>query len=236
MEPRGITPPSIRVLVADDHLVLRMGLESLINRQRDMTVVAEASSGPEAVEQYKTHRPDVTLMDLRMPGLTGVEAIAAICAINPAARVIVLTIHKGDEAVYQAVRAGARGYLIKDVPTEELLAAIRTVHQGQRCIPPDIAARMLERLWQADLTPREIDILRHVACGLGNKEIGDSLEISQATVKNHVASIIAKLGAEDRTHAVTLALERNIIDLEELRLRGRPTLHREVKETLVTSR
>jgi len=236
MEPRRPVPQPIRVLVADDHLVLRMGLESLINRQRDMTVVAEAASGAEAVDLYKAHRPDVTLMDLRMPGLTGVEAIAAICGFDPAARIIVLTIHKGDEAVYQAVRAGAKGYLIKDVPTDELLAAIRSVNMGQRCIPPDIAARMLERLWQADLTPREIDILRHVACGLGNKEIGESLEISQATVKNHVASIIAKLGAEDRTHAVTLALERNIIDIEELRLRGRPNTVRDVKEPATTSR
>jgi len=236
MELRRPSPEPIRVLVADDHLVLRMGLESLINRQRDMKVVAEAASGHEAVELYKTHRPDVALMDLRMPGLTGVEAIAAICSFEPAARVIVLTIHKGDDAVYQAVRAGARGYLIKDVPTDEILAAIRSVHLGQRCIPPDIASRMLERLWQADLTPREIDILKHVACGLGNKEIGESLSISQATVKNHVASIIGKLGAEDRTHAVTLALERNIIDLEELRLRGRPTLGRDTKEPVTTPR
>jgi two-component system, NarL family, response regulator len=210
----------IRVLVADDHLILRMGIESLITRQKDMCVVAEASSGQEVVDLYREHRPDVTLMDLRMPGLNGVEAISAICAIEPAARVIVLTIHKGDEAVYQALRAGAKGYLIKDVPTEEILAAIRAVHQGQRCIPPEIASRMLERLWHADLTPREIDILKLVARGLGNKEIADKLEISQATVKNHVASIIGKMGAQDRTHAVTLALERNIIDIEDLSLRG----------------
>ena len=220
----------IRVLVADDHLLLRMGLESLINRQKDMQVVAEAASGTEVVELYKTHRPDVTLMDLRMPGLSGVEAIAAIMAFAQDARIIVLTIHKGDEAVYQAVRAGARGYLIKDVATEEILTAIRAVHQGQRCIPPDIATRMLERLWQADLTPREIDILKHVARGLGNKEIGESLDISQATVKNHVASIIAKLGAQDRTHAVTLALERNIIDIDDLSLRAR-TDHKEQAST-----
>jgi two-component system, NarL family, response regulator len=220
MDPRRTSGP-IRILVADDHLLLRMGLESLINRQKDMKVVAEAASGAEVVELYKQHRPDVTLMDLRMPGASGVEAISAIVGFDHDARIIVLTIHKGDEAVYQAVRAGARGYLIKDIATEEILAAIRAVHQGQRCIPPDIATRMLERLWQADLTPREIDILKHVARGLGNKEIGESLDISQATVKNHVASIIAKLGAQDRTHAVTLALERNIIDLEDLSLRGR---------------
>jgi two-component system NarL family response regulator len=214
--------PEIRVLVADDHLILRMGIESLISRQKDMCVVAEASSGHEVVELYKTHRPDVTLMDLRMPGLTGIEAIGAICSFDPAARVIVLTIHKGDEAVYQALRAGAKGYLIKDVPTEEILAAIRAVHQGQRCIPPDIASRMLERLWHADLTPREVEILKQVARGLGNKEIADRLTISQATVKNHVASIIAKMGAQDRTHAVTLALERNILDIDDIGLRKKP--------------
>jgi two-component system NarL family response regulator len=213
---------TIRVLVADDHLILRMGLESLINRQKDMTVIGEASSGQEVVDLYQLHRPDVTLMDLRMPGLSGVEAIANICRIDPDARILVLTIHKGDEAVYQALRAGAKGYLIKDVPTDEILAAIRAVHQGQRCIPPEIASRMLERLWQADLTPREVDILKLVARGLGNKEVADELEISQATVKNHVASIIAKLGAQDRTHAVTLALERNIIDIDDLGLRDKP--------------
>jgi two-component system NarL family response regulator len=225
----------IRVLVADDHLILRMGLESLINRQRDMCVVAEASNGADVVELYKTHRPDVTLMDLRMPGLSGVEAISAIIELDPAARIIVLTIHKGDEAVYQAVRAGAKGYLIKDVPTEELIAAVRSVHQGQRCLPPEVASRMLERLWQADLTPREVEILQRVACGLGNKEVAEFLDISQATVKNHVASIISKLGAQDRTHAVTLALERNIINLDDLGLRGRQDL-RDVSDRKVLSR
>jgi len=211
----------IRLLIADDHLILRMGLESLLNRQRDMAVVAEASSGQEVVEQYRAHRPDVVLMDLRMPGLTGPEAISAICSFDPSARIIILTIHKGDQAVHESLRAGARGYLIKDVPTEEILAAIRAVNAGGRCIPPDIASRMLERMWHGELTPREIHVLKLVARGLGNKEIADNLDISQATVKNHVASVIAKLGAQDRTHAVTLALERSIIDIDELALRGR---------------
>jgi two-component system, NarL family, response regulator len=211
----------IRVLVADDHLILRMGLESLINRQRDMRVVAEASSGQEVVELYKEHRPDVTLVDLRMPGLSGAEAIEAIRAFDNQARIIVLTIHKGDQAVHQALAAGARGYLIKDVPTEEILGAIRLVHDGGRCIPPDIASRMLERIWHGELTPREVNVLKLVARGLGNKEVADRLEISQATVKNHVASIIAKLGAQDRTHAVTLALDRSILDIDELGLRSR---------------
>jgi DNA-binding NarL/FixJ family response regulator len=211
----------IRVLVADDHLILRMGIESLINRQRDMRVIAEASSGQEVVELYKTHRPDVTLMDLRMPTVSGAQAIALIRSFDPEARIIVLTIHKGDQAVHQALSAGARGYLIKDVPTEEILAGIRVVHEGGRCIPSDIASVMLERLWHGDLTPREVAVLTLVAKGLGNKQVADRLGISQATVKNHVASISSKLGAQDRTHAVTIAIGRGIIDVDDISLSGR---------------
>jgi DNA-binding NarL/FixJ family response regulator len=206
----------IRVLVADDHLILRLGLVTLVNGETDMRVVAEASSGTQVVELFKQHRPDITLMDLRMPGLNGVEAIAAICAEEPEARVIVLTIHKGDEAVYQALRAGARGYLLKDIATDDILAAIRSVHDGRRCIPPAIAARMAERIRHSDLTPREIDVLKLIAKGFSNKQIGDRLGIAEATVKNHVVSLLGKLGVQDRTHAVTLALERNIIDLEDV--------------------
>jgi two-component system, NarL family, response regulator len=211
--------PPIRVVVADDHLILRFGLATMINRQEDMTVVAEAANGQQVVELFRAHRPDVTLMDLRMPGANGVEAIAAICKEAPDARIIVLTIHKGDEAVYQAIRAGARGYLLKDVPFPELLAAIRAVHAGQQCIPPEIAAKMAERIRYDDLTPREIGILKLIAEGLSNKLIADRLEVTESTIKHHVAAILTKLGAEDRTHAVTLALERNIIDLEQVHLR-----------------
>ena len=206
----------IRVLVADDHLILRLGLVTLINGETDMKVVAEASNGQHVVELFREHRPDVTLMDLRMPGLNGVEAISAICAEEPDAKVIVLTIHKGDEAVYQALRAGARGYLLKDIATDEILAAIRSVNEGRRCIPPAIAARMAERIRHSDLTPREIDVLKLIAKGFSNKQIGDRLGIAEATVKNHVVSLLGKLGVQDRTHAVTLSLERNIIDLEEV--------------------
>jgi len=209
-------PQPIRVLVADDHLILRLGLVTLINGEPDMRVVAEASSGRHVVDLFRAHRPDVTLMDLRMPGQGGVDAIATICAEEPGARIIVLTIHKGDEAVYQALKAGARGYLLKDVPCEEILAAIRAVHEGRRCIPPAIAARMAERIRHDDLTPREIDVLKLIARGFSNKQIGDRLGIAEATVKNRVVSLLAKLGVQDRTHAVTLALERNIIDLEEV--------------------
>jgi len=206
----------IRVLVADDHLILRLGLVTLVNGETDMTVIGEASSGQQVIEFFRQHRPDVTLMDLRMPGINGVEAIAAICAEDPDAKVIVLTIHKGDEAVYQALRAGARGYLLKDIATDDILAAIRSVYEGRRCIPPQIAARMAERIRHSDLTPREIDVLKLIAKGFSNKQIGDRLGIAEATVKNHVVSLLGKLGVQDRTHAVTLALERNIIDLEDV--------------------
>jgi two-component system NarL family response regulator len=201
-------------LVADDHLILRLGLVTLVNGESDMKVVAEASSGAEAVELFRQHRPDVTLMDLRMPGMNGVEAIAAICAESADARVIVLTIHKGDEAVYQALRAGARGYLLKDIATDEILAAIRSVNEGRRCIPPAIAARMAERIRHSDLTPREIDVLKLIAKGFSNKQIGERLGIAEATVKNHVVSLLGKLGVQDRTHGDTVALEPKIIDLE----------------------
>ncbi len=209
---------SIRVLVADDHLILRYGLTSFIEQQGDMHVVAEASNGLEAVELFRTHHPDVTLMDLRMPGLSGVEAIEAIRREHPAARVIVLTIHKGDEAVYRAIRAGARGYLLKDVAFEELIAAIRTVHEGGQCIPAEIASKMAERIRHPELTPREIDVLKLAASGLSNKQIADRLQVAESTVKHHVVVLLAKLGAQDRTHAVSLAIDRGIIHLEDVDL------------------
>jgi two-component system NarL family response regulator len=214
----------IRVLVADDHLVLRLGLVTLINDEPDMEVVAEAANGQQVIDLYKTHRPDLVLMDLRMPGHTGEEVIAALCAEDADARIIVLTIHKGDEAVYQALRAGARGYLLKDVPTQEILAAIRSVYAGDQCIPPAIAARVAQRIRKADLSPREVNVLKLIAAGLSNKEIGDRLGVSDATAKKHVTGLLAKLSVRDRTHAVTLALERGIIDLEDVSVRNRPSV------------
>ncbi|HEX6737964.1 MAG TPA: response regulator transcription factor, partial [Vicinamibacteria bacterium] len=207
---------TIRVLVADDHVIVRLGLATLVNRQRDMQVVGQASTGADAVELYRRHHPDVTLMDLRMPGHGGVEAITAICADDPGARVIVLTIHKGDEAVYQALRAGARGYLLKDAPGQEIVAAVRTVHGGERCIPPEIADRLAERLAHRDPSPREVQVLRELANGASNKELAGRLGVSVGTIKNQVASVLDKLGAHDRTHAVALALERGILDLDEV--------------------
>jgi two-component system, NarL family, response regulator len=206
----------IRVLVADDHVIVRLGLVTLVSRQRDMQVIGQASSGPEAVALHRAHRPEVTLMDLRMPGGGGVEALGAICAEEPQARIVVLTIHKGDEAVYQALRAGARGYLLKDAPGEEIVAAIRQVAAGERCIPPEIAGRLAERIRHPDLSRREIQVLGLLAGGSSNKEMAQSLGVSPATIKNQVASLLAKLDAHDRTHAVALAIERGILDLEDV--------------------
>ncbi len=207
----------IRVLVADDHLVLRLGLVTLINDEPGLRVVAEAANGQEVLERYRAQRPDVVLMDLRMPGLSGAETIAAVIAQDPQARIIVLTVHRGDDAIYQALRAGARGYLLKDVPAEEILAAIRAVHRGEHCIPPAIVARMMQRIQQVDLSPRELSVLKLIAQGLANKEIADRLGFTDATAKKHVTHLLAKLGAQDRTHAVTLALERGILEIGDVR-------------------
>jgi two-component system, NarL family, response regulator len=210
-------PEAIRVLVADDHVVVRLGIVTLINRQPDMRVVAEASSGQEVVSLWKQHHPDVSLLDLRMPGMGGVEATEAIRALDPRARIMVLTIHKGDDAVYRALRAGAQGYLLKDVRSKDLVAGIRSVHEGQPCLPPEITARMLKRIRHADLTEREVSCIKLVAKGLSNRQIAEHLNVSEATAKGDVASVLSKLGAQDRTHAVTVALARNIIDLDDLR-------------------
>jgi two-component system NarL family response regulator len=202
------------VLVADDHLVVRLGLVTLINNQPDMEVVAEAANGQEVVELAAAQRPHVILMDLRMPGLSGGEVIAALVAADRAARVIVLTIHKGDEAVYQALRAGAQGYLLKDVPAKEIVEAIRDVHAGRQCIPPGIASQLAERLRKAELSPREIEVLKLIAHGLSNKEVANELGVTEATAKKHMTGVLTKLGAKDRTHALRLGLERGIITLE----------------------
>jgi DNA-binding NarL/FixJ family response regulator len=208
----------IRILIADDHLILRYGLATFIDQQPDMRVVAEASNAEQVALQFRLHHPDVTLMDLRMPAGGGVAAIAAIRAHDPAARIIVLTIHTGDEAVYQAIRAGARGYLLKDVSFEELLAAIRTVHDGGQCIPPEIAGKIAERIRLDALTEREIGVLKLIAGGLANKEIADRLSVAESTIKHHVVAILAKMGARDRTHAVSLAIDRSIIEIQDVDL------------------
>jgi two-component system, NarL family, response regulator len=203
----------MRILIADDHPVVREGLVALINRRPDMLVVAEVSNGQEAVEQFLRHRPDIALLDLRMPGMDGVDAIAAIREKIPTARLIVLTTFDGEEDIYRGLRAGAKAYLLKDAPRDELLTCIRQVHEGQTVIPPAIAAKLADRLTTSGLTRREIQVLRLVADGMGNKEIAAELSISEGTAKTHVSSILTKLDASDRTQAVTIALRRGILRL-----------------------
>jgi two-component system NarL family response regulator len=204
----------LRVIIADDHPIVREGLHAVISDQPDMTVVAQAATGADAVTSALTHRPDVILMDLRMPELSGVEAISTIRAQWPDAHVIVLTTYDGDEDIYRALQAGAQAYLLKDTPRAELLEAIRAVARGQKRIPSEVAARLAERIGGPALTEREVDVLRLMAGGRSNKVIGAELHISEGTVKFHVNNILGKLGAEDRTQAVTLALQRGIIHLD----------------------
>lgn len=203
----------IRILTVDDHALLREGIAALVNGEADMKLVAEARNGEEAVEKFRTHRPDVTLMDLQMPTLNGIEAIQLIESEFPGARIIVLTTYTGDAQVLRALKAGARGYVLKGQVHRELLDAIRAVHAGQKRIPPEIASELAERAADDELTEREIEVLQLIAAGNANKVIADELSISQDTVKSHVSSILSKLGANDRTHAVMIGLQRGIIEL-----------------------
>jgi DNA-binding NarL/FixJ family response regulator len=203
----------IRILAVDDHPMLREGIAALVAGQSDMKLVAEASTGHEALEQFRKHRPDLALMDLQMPGMDGIEAMVAIRAEFPEARIIVLTTYKGDVQVLRALKAGARAYLLKGLLRKELLETIRAVHAGQKRIPPEVAAVLADHAVDDALTSREIDVVRLIAQGNANKLIADRLSISEETVKGHVKNILSKLGASDRTHAVTVALKRGIIDL-----------------------
>jgi DNA-binding NarL/FixJ family response regulator len=206
-------PSLIRILAVDDHPMLREGIAALVASQSDMKLVGEASSGREALEQFRKHRPDLTLMDLQMPGMDGIEAMVAICSEFPEARIIVLTTYKGDIQVLRALKAGARAYLLKGLLRKELLETIRAVHAGQKRIPPEVAAELADHAIDDALTSREIDVLRLIAGGNANKLVADRLSITEETVKGHVKNILSKLGASDRTHAVTIALKRGIIDL-----------------------
>ena len=203
----------IRIMVIDDQAVVRQGFVALINTVADMEVIAEGINGQQAIDLYKQHTPDVTLIDLRMPVVGGVEAIATIRNSFPDARLIVLTTYDGDEDIYRSLQAGARGYLLKDVFFEELETAIRTVHAGSRHIPAAIAERLAERMASSDLTGREMEVLELIVRGQSNKEIGASLAISEATVKSHINNILSKLGVTDRTQAVTTALQRGLVHL-----------------------
>lgn len=204
----------IRVFTVDDHALLREGIAALVNAEPDMKLVAEASNGEEALEKFRLHRPDITLMDLQMPGMDGIEAITRILAEFSGARIIVLTTYTGDVQVLRALKAGARGYILKGHVHRELLGAIRAVHAGQKQIPPEIAAELAEHATDDDLSPREVEVLRLIAAGNANKLIADHLSIGEATVKRHITNILSKLGANDRTHAVTIGLKRGIIDLQ----------------------
>lgn len=203
----------ISVLVVDDHALVREGLSLMINLQPDLEVVGEATTGREAVELFKIHRPAVTLMDLRLPDFNGVQAIEQICAFDSTARILVLTTYGGDEEIYRALHAGAFGYLLKDVRSSVLVDSIRRVHEGQRSLSPEIASKLATRIGQPSLTARELQVMNLLPNGLRNKEIAAELHISEDTVQVHVKNIFTKLGVNDRAAAVTVALRRGIIAL-----------------------
>jgi len=203
----------IRILAVDDHPLLREGIAALVDGQADMTLVAECSNGREAVQAFRTHVPDVTLMDLQMPEMSGLDAIGAIRGEFPNARIIVLTTYSGDVQVVRALQAGARGYLLKNLVHKELLDTIRAVHAGKKMVSPEASHKLAEHAADDALTPAESDVLRLIAAGNANKQIADLLSVTEETVKGRVRNILSKLGANDRTHAVTIGLKRGIIEI-----------------------
>jgi DNA-binding NarL/FixJ family response regulator len=205
-------PKQIRIMTVDDHPLLREGIAAVLEDEPDMVLVAEATNGDDAIRSFRQHRPDVTLMDIQMPGMSGIDAMTAIRSEFPNARFIVLTTYQGDVQAMRALKAGASGYLLKSMLRKELLETIRIVDSGKRRIPPEVAAELADHLADDALSEREMEILRQVASGNSNKLIASQLRISEATVKGHMKSILSKLGANDRTHAVTIAIKRGIID------------------------
>jgi DNA-binding NarL/FixJ family response regulator len=205
--------PHIRILSVDDHALLREGIAAVITSQPDMTLVSQASTGGEAIQQYRSHQPDVTLMDLRLPDLSGIDAMIAIRAEFPEARIVMLTTFEGDVEIQRALQAGARGYLLKNMPPSEMVQMIRQVHAGKKRVPAEIAAQIAEHMSDESLTPREVEVLKRVVGGNRNRDIADILCISEETVKVHVKHIMEKLGAKDRTQAITIAVRRGIIQL-----------------------
>lgn len=203
----------IRILSVEDHPVFREGLSTIIGSQKDMLLVAQAQNASEAMAEFRKHRPDVTLMDLRLPGANGTDALIAIRGEFPQARVIVLTTSDGDAEIQRALRAGARAYILKSTPKEEVLNAIRSVHSGARHVPADVASRLAEHLGQEDPTPRELEVLRCIRDGQRNKEIAGTLEIAETTVNFHIKNLVEKLGAKDRAHAVSIAIRRGLLEI-----------------------
>ena len=218
MEPREVMSDGakIRILAVDDHPVFRQGIAGLIGDQADMTLVGEASNGREAIQQFRTQRPDVTLMDLQMPEMNGLDATIAIRNEFPQARIIVLTTYLGDAQVLRALKAGAQGYLLKNLLHKELLETIRAVHSGRKIISPEVSYQLAEHATDDSLSPAEVAVLRLIAAGNANKQIADQLSITEETVKSRVKNILSKLGANDRTHAVMIGLKRGIIELSSL--------------------
>ncbi len=208
-------PAPIRILIAEDHLIARVGVTTIVNAQPDMTVVAEAVNGRQAVDLHRLHLPDVTLMDMRMPVLGGVEAAIEIHREFPAARIVAITTFAGEEDIRRALVAGIQAYLTKDVLHEELLLAIRAVHAGERYLPAAVAASLAAQMPRPDLSARETEVLKLIVQGLSNKQIGFALGIAEYTVKNHVKSVLSKLGVEDRTQAATAAIQRGIVHLTQ---------------------
>ncbi|MFN6487384.1 MULTISPECIES: response regulator [unclassified Nostoc] len=204
---------TIRVLIVDDHAIVRKGLATIIDSDPEMTVIAQAEDGQQAIDLFREHQPDITLMDLRMPKMAGVEAILEICAEFKQARIAVLTTYDGDEDIYRGLQAGAQGYLLKDAKPGELLNAIRAIHNGQKYILPEVGAKLLQRMINPELSGRELEVLRLMAQGMSNQEIGTVLSIGESTVKSHVNRIFSKLGVSDRTQAVIVAVKRGLVSL-----------------------